>query len=72
MAKTKYEVAVDGEVEEVTTKTAVKETVLEALADGEEHTIAVDEVDEKAKAEEEEAAKAQESDLAENGIRHYL
>lgn len=72
MAKTKYEVEVDGQVEEVTTKTAVKETVLEALADGEEHVVQVEEVDEKARAEEEAAQAAREADIAENGIRHYL
>jgi hypothetical protein len=72
MAKTKFEVVVDGEVEEVSTKTEAKQTVLEALADGEEHVIAVEEVDEKARAEEEAAAKAAAEDIAQNGIRHYL
>lgn len=49
----KYEVTIDGNTEEVTTKKEVTELLVEAALDGEQHEVEVDVVDPKAASEEE-------------------
>lgn len=72
MAK-KYEVEVDGEAQEVTTKKEVREIVEEAAFDGEEHTVSVEVVDESAKEDEAAAEEAPAAPAdAPAGIPHYL
>ena len=61
----KYEVTVDGETEEVTTKKEVDATLKEVLADGEPHEVAVAEVVPEKEEEKVEAdAKSDESEAA--------